>query len=323
MAVLLALLIASASGIDPETEAVMGRRKPPAERNIRANRAAGGVPALDPALEECADLARQDGTAALVRANQWIARSDTPAARQCLGLAHAQAEHFGEAATAFRDGARLAGADAVTAARLWAQAGNALLAGGDMPGALSALDSALGGAALPDGLARGEAYLDRARAKVALKDVAGARADLDNAVRLAAQDPLAWLLSATLARRMNDLPLAHRHIAQAAALADDDASVALEQGVIAAMEQDDAAARLAFRKAQRLGVGTPVADAARNYLAQLGEAAPANPLSLSRGRSLSWSRPGPFCTASPPHRKCRRSGHRRGVRSRNSPASRS
>ncbi|MET0240501.1 MAG: tetratricopeptide repeat protein [Sphingobium sp.] len=277
MSVLLALLVASASGMDPETEAVMGRRKPPAERRIKPYPKAS-PPVIDPALEDCANLAQRDSAAAIKRARDWIVRTDGPAPRQCLGLAEAQAGRWAEAATAFRDGARLAGTDGGTAARLWAQAGNAALAGGDMPGALSALDKALTGNALPNGLERGEAYLDRARARVAQKDEAGARADLDSAIGMAPQDPLVWLLSATLARRMDDLPLAKQHISQAVRLAGDDASVLLEQGVIAALGHDDATARTAFRTAARIGAGTPVADKASAYLAQLGDepvAAPA------------------------------------------------
>jgi len=259
-----------AAGIDPETEAVMGRRKPPAERRIKPReeeKAAG--PAIDPALEDCVELARKDRTAALAKARAWIARGNSASAQQCLGFAEAQGEQWTDAAAAFREGARLSGADGVSAARLWAQAGNAALLGGEPAAAVASLDNALGGDGLPDGLARGEVYLDRARAHVALKDLPGARGDLNEALRLAPQDPLAWLLSATLARRMNDLPLAERHIGEAAARAGDDASVSLEQGVIAALTSQDDTARAAFAKAEKLGNGTPVASAAKAYLSQL------------------------------------------------------
>ena len=267
-------LLLLAAGIDPEMEAVMGHRKPPAERRIKPVEAKETATAIDPALEECADLARRDSSAAMAKARAWIARSNGPAAQQCLGFAQAKGQHWTDAAAAFREGARLAGSDRATAARLWSQAGNAALLAGDVAGAVTALNHALATGALPDGLARGEAFLDRARAHVALKDVASARADLDEALRLAPQDPLAWLLSATLARRMNDLPLARRHIAEAVKRADDDASIALEQGVIAALDQNDVTARAAFLRAERLGAGTPVENIAKAYLGQLGDAAP-------------------------------------------------
>lgn len=279
MSLTLAIVVLAAQGVSPEVDAVMGRRKAPAERRMRQDAA----PALDPALEECADLASRDPAAALASARKWIARTDEPLARQCLGLAHAQTQDWTSAAADFREGARLAAGDKGTAARLWAQAGNAALAGGDMPAALSALDTALAGTTLPDGLERGEASLDRARVKVAMKDEAGARADLDTAIRLAPQDPLVWLLSATLARRMNDLPLAKKHIAEAAARADDDASVAIEQGVIAALDHDDAAAIAAFRKARSMGTDPAVVATAERYLAQFGDTPPAaSPIDTSK-----------------------------------------
>jgi tetratricopeptide (TPR) repeat protein len=272
MSLLLAMLIATASGYDPVTDAVMGPRKPPAERRMKGRPVAAKPSPIDPELEECVALARRDNAAAIARAQAWVAKSDGPAARQCLGFAQAEAKHWPEAVAAFNAGARLAGTDSVTAARLWAQAGNAALAGNDFPAALSALDKALEGG-LPDGLAKGEAYLDRARARVAMKDEPGARADLDTALRLAPQDPLAWLLSATLARRMDDLPLARRHIAEAVSLADDDAAVALEQGVIAALSGDDRAAGAAFNRARTLAPGTATASAATAYLSQLDSSA--------------------------------------------------
>src|SRR3546814_14670493 len=70
---------------------------------------------------------------------------------------------------------------------------------------------------------------DLARALVAMDKLAEARPDIDKALSEVPKDPLAWLLSATLARRMDNLPVAPEHIAQAVALSPDDASVALEE----------------------------------------------------------------------------------------------
>src|SRR3546814_8638890 len=83
---------------------------------------------------------------------------------------------------------------------------------------------------IPDGLEKGEIYLDRARALVAMDKLAEARPDIDKALSEVPKDPPAWLLSATLARRMDNLPVAQEHIAQAVALSPDDPSVALEEG---------------------------------------------------------------------------------------------
>ena len=86
------------------------------------------------------------------------------------------------------------------------------------------------------GLALGEAHLDRARALVAAGDAGGARADLDRALADAPADPLAWLLSATLARRMRRPRRAHGPISpRRSSSSADDASVQLEAGNIAAL----------------------------------------------------------------------------------------
>lgn len=267
MSLLIALLAAGGPATSPEIEAVMGHRKPRAERRMQARPGPASLPVPDAALSECADEARRDAAAALVRARAWIARMDGPSAQQCLGLALAANGQWREAATAF--GAGAAAGEGRTAARLWAQAGNAAMVGGDPATARASLDRALTDGALPDGLEKGEAYLDRARARVAMKDDVGARGDLDAAIRLAPADPLAWLLSATLARRMDDLTTARRHIDHAVRLAPDDASVALEQGVVAALMHNDASARDAFNRARLLARGGPVGEAASAYLAQL------------------------------------------------------
>jgi Tfp pilus assembly protein PilF len=86
------------------------------------------------------------------------------------------------------------------AANYRAQAGNAWLAAGDVPKARSNLDTALIAGTL-EGLALGEAQLDHARVLVAAGEPEGARRDIDMALKTAGDDPLAWLLSATLARQ--------------------------------------------------------------------------------------------------------------------------
>ena len=70
--------------------------------------------------------------------------------------------------------------------------------------------------------------------------------DLDQAEKLATDDPLVWLLSATLARRAGNLPRALDDIQQAMKLASDDASIALEGGNIAMASDKPDAARTAW-----------------------------------------------------------------------------
>ncbi len=177
-------------------------------------------------------------------------------------MSYAARQRWSAAAEAFEQAAREAEvAKDPRAANYWAQAGNARLAEGDRAAAGNALDAALATGSLT-GLARGEAQLDRARVRVAAGDLPGARADLDRALRDAPADPLAWLLSATLARRMNDLPRARTDIAEALRRSGDDASVQLEAGNIAGLSDDAGAARAAFEAVRRLAPDSAQARAA-------------------------------------------------------------
>lgn len=220
-------------------------------------------------FEACAALAERDPARALDQAGAWRLQGGGLLARQCEGLAYVAQKRWLPAATAFEAAARLAERDADgRASTLWVQAGNAALAGGDAAKARTALDAALARGTLT-GEALGEAHLDRARARAALGDLPGARTDLDQAIKLAPADPLGWLLSATLARRMNDLPRAQADIAEAATRSPDDASVAYEAGNIAMLGGNEAAARTAWAGAAKLQPSAPAGRAAAEALARL------------------------------------------------------
>lgn len=220
-------------------------------------------------FDQCHDTATDDPAQGIVDANEWLIQGGGFLARQCLGFAFAKNANFAAAATTFAQAAHEAEtARDWRAANLWAQAGNAALAAGDAATARQHLDAALVQGRLT-GLQLGEAYLDRARAAIAMQDWATARADLDAAARDAAQDPLVWLLSATLARRQNDLVRAQADIQQAAALAPRDAAIALEAGNIAAADQRLDAARASWQSAVTLGGTSDIARAAQDRLAQL------------------------------------------------------
>jgi tetratricopeptide (TPR) repeat protein len=233
--------------------------------------AAATLPAATPErarYESCVALARTSPANAVVAAQGWRIEGGGVAARQCEGLAYAAQAKWLEAATAFENGAALAMSQGdVRAADLLLQAGNAALAGSDAARAIKSLDAALATGVLA-GEQAGEAHLDRGRAHAALGHTPEARADLDQAQKLVPADPLAWLLSATLARRANDLPRAKADIAQATKLAGDDSSVALEGGNIAHVAGDLAAARTAWERAVRLQPTSAAAKAAAQNLAQ-------------------------------------------------------
>ncbi|MGF1550553.1 MAG: hypothetical protein ACFBQW_08525, partial [Sphingomonadaceae bacterium] len=79
-----------------------------------------------------------------------------------------------------------------------------------------------------------------------------ARADLDRAVELLPGDPVAWYLSAALARRQDDLARAGGDIALALALAPEEPEILLEAGNIALLYDEPLAARGFWRKAAEI-----------------------------------------------------------------------
>jgi tetratricopeptide (TPR) repeat protein len=203
----------------------------------------------------CAALARSDPARAIAEANAWRLVGGGVSARQCLGLAYVADERWMSAATAFEQAARDAqNSNDARVGALWSQAGNAALAGGEAAKARGYLDSALATGTLSVAM-RGEVELDRARADVALNDPVAARTDLNRAIQHVPQDPMVWLLSATLARKQGDAERAAADITEAIKLAPDDPDVALEEGNVRAVAGDLAGARLAWQRAVKTGGG--------------------------------------------------------------------
>lgn len=221
------------------------------------------------ASESCIDQVRTDPVAAVESARSWGAAGGGALARQCLGLAYAAQERWAEAAAAFEQAATSVQAgEEAAAAGLWVQAGNARLAAADARGAVAAFDKALVSGRLT-GAAKGELRLDRARANVLAGDMAAARTDLDDALKLVPDDPLAWLLSASLARRTGDLDRAAADIGEAGKRSADDASVALEAGRIALASNATEAAKVAFQAAVKAQPGSDAGKAAQAELDRL------------------------------------------------------
>ncbi|GAY20507.1 tetratricopeptide repeat protein [Sphingobium fuliginis] len=280
---LLPLLLLAPQAYDPEVEAVMSRkRKERAEAAASASAAParsgagaseGRIPVPDKyaaKFQACLDQAVEAPDKGVAFAQQWRIDGGSFYARNCMGFAYARAERWAPAIVAFEQGADEAerNGEMVQSGRLWAQAGNAALAGGDAAKARDDFDAALA-RGLPDGLEKGEVHLDRARALVALNDVKGARASLDAALDQVPRDPLAWLLSATLARRSGEMKLAQAHIARAVQLSPDDASVALEEGNIAILTDHEDVARSAWQRAVKLAAEAPAGKAAADNLSRL------------------------------------------------------
>lgn len=222
----------------------------------------------------CVELARTTPRDAEIESTRWRIAGGGYLARQCLGIAYANEARWEAAADEFTAAAEAAEvAHDARAAQFWAQAGNSALASGNGARARAALDAAIAAATLK-GLALGEAYFDRGRAFVVLGDLPAARADIDRAIVHARADPLVWLGSAALARRMGDQRRAKADIARAHDLAPDDASVMLEIGNIAARDGDAGAARAAWAEAVRLQPNSEAAGIAREALKQFDSPKP-------------------------------------------------
>ncbi len=242
------------------------------------------VQAAQPSLEQdrltvCLDQARTDPATAITTADEWLAEASgagRSAPQQCLGTAYVSLLRWDAARDAFM-GARDARAESEGAARarLGAMAGNAALAGRHAEEALAMLDQALA-----DARGAGQVELagtisaDRAKALVALGRQQEAVPALDAARRDAPQQAAVWLLSATLARRMEQLDQAQSYIQTAATLTPDDPAIGLEAGLIAALSGRDDAARASWRSVIDRAPGSPPAKEAAEYLAQLDGAPP-------------------------------------------------
>lgn len=235
---------------------------------LAATQSGPPAPPLEQRYDKCIALATSDPDAGAAEAGRWRLAGGGLLARQCLGIAYANKGNWAGAAGEFEAAARAAEvAKDFRAAAFWAQSGNAWLAAGDPTRARAALDAAVAAGTLT-GQDRGEVYLDRARAQVAGKQLEGARVDLDLALTDAPADPLAWLLSATLARKMDDLPRAKKDIAEALKRSGDDASVQLEAGNIAALAGDADGAKAAWRQAASIAPDSPAGKNAQIALSQ-------------------------------------------------------
>ena len=269
----LPLLLLTPQAYDPEIEAVMNRPKKEAQAPVPSPAADGRIPVPEKyakPFQACLDEAIQSPEQGVAFAQKWRLEGGSFYARHCMGFAYARAERWAPAIVSFEQAADEAerSGEMAQSARLWAQAGNAALAAGDPAKARTSFDAALA-RGLPDGVEKGETHLDRARALVALGEVKEARDSLDVALAQVPQDPLAWLLSATLARRAGELKLAQAHIARAVQLSPDDASVALEEGNIAVLTDHADIARSAWQRAVKLAPQSPAGKAAADNLTRL------------------------------------------------------
>ena len=226
-------------------------------------------------LANCLAQANSEPDDALDTASEWLKATSGAGAtgpQICLGTAFAGLERWREAQDAFiaaRDAALPA--DHLTRARTGIMAGNAALGGGAPVEALAVLDVAHGdaSAAVANNLLGGIA-IDRARALVLLKRPEAAADALAEARKAAPEDATAWLLSATISRRLGRLAEAQTEIETAARLAPTDPDVGLEAGVIAVLAGHAEAARKSWQSVVTADLDGPAGKQAAAYLRQIG-----------------------------------------------------
>lgn len=250
----------------------------------QANAPEAAIPAALPTVEDdrllaCKREARSDPAQAINTAVEWLQGASGPPAslpQECLGFAYMGILRWQAAKDSFvlaRD-ARVFD-DHAERARLGAMAGNAALAGDANGQALVLLQTAQDDAiAAQDRAMAGQIASEKARALVGLGRTTDAATALEEARDLAPQNAEVWLLSATLARRMDDLPSAQGWIGTAAGLDPANPSIGLEAGVIAALAGFPEAARDSWLSVIATAGSTPQAETARGYLEQLGVEVP-------------------------------------------------
>ncbi len=232
-------------------------------------------------FSECLAAAQADPEVALEGAQAWLATLTGPKraeAHRCIGNIASLSEDWTAAETAFL----AARSDALPTdnayrARMALLAANAALSrDGGGTAALSALDLAHNDAGSSlDAAFAGTVAVDRARALVLLDRLPEAKVALAEARAAAPSNPTAWLLSATLSRRMGELGPAQAQIEQAAQLLPIDPEIGLEAGVIAVLSGRDSSARRSWQSVIAAAPGTPIAGTAQGYIDQLS--APSTP----------------------------------------------
>ena len=223
--------------------------------------------------QECITHAANNAASTIVEAQLWLKENGGFLGQECLATALASDFKFAQAAPVFvqaAKGAETAGDS--RAATFWAQAGNAAIAADQPIDAIMALDSALASTALTNA-ERGDVLIDKARALVAAKREKDAEVPLTEARRIAPENAIGWLMSATLQRRLGALTQAQAFISTAAALAPREPAIALEAGNIAAAAGNDAAAKRAWEQVIAIAPDSRQAVTAKARLAGL-EASP-------------------------------------------------
>ncbi|WP_199555884.1 tetratricopeptide repeat protein [Sandaracinobacteroides hominis] len=228
----------------------------------------------DPSLDRkrydgCVRAIPTDAKKAEQFAIEWQGMGGGLPARHCQALALMQQQQFTAAASTLSKAAQQAEVEkSPLAADFWSQAGNAAFLAGDNMGAVGYFTTALKSAGEFAPQRTANILLDRARTYTDMRDFVAARADLDKALQLNKFDPVAWMLSAALARRQGDIGRASTDIARASTLDSANPDILFEQGNVAAANKDEANARKLWEMTVKSAPGSPAAELAAKALAE-------------------------------------------------------
>ena len=194
------------------------------------------VPTAREAYLDCIRMAAEEPEKAKRLAEQWVAEDGGAAPRHCLSMAELRLGNASGASATLAAAARIAEAEgAPQTSALYAEAGNAALAGGEFARAEEFFGRALVALQRGQEAARAEIYVDRARAYAALGRLNNARADLFSATQDDPGSHSAWLLLAAAERRAGNSAGAESAIKEAIRLAPEDAGTLEEAARIATM----------------------------------------------------------------------------------------
>lgn len=256
--------------LPPGSEEDILNRQPRNETNVIEDPTAAWLSQCLDQLEEDASRAH---SLAQIRRNE-VTGADRVMANLCLGLASTELGLWDDARTAFLAARKETPEDEMrTRARFAMMAGNAALSQGDAEGAAELLQTAQEEAKLAaSATLQALAAIDASRALVALGRSEQALTALETATGLAPDNGEAWLLKATLLRRLERLDEAQAAIERAVELNPVDIQVGLEAGVIAVLSGREEAARQSWQSVIDSQPDSLAAQTARDYIAQLGPA---------------------------------------------------
>ena len=218
--------------------------------------------------QNCLSLANLNPIGALGVAAEWSKAKGGGPAEHCMAMALVELRRYPEAATRLDALGRAPGMGNLRPS-IFDQAGNAWMLAGDAARAAASFSAALALSANDADL-----YADLARAQAMQKKWDAAESDLNAALALQPRRADLLILRASALEAQGKLRDARDDVDAALAIRPNSAEALVQRGEIARRAGDLGGARRDFQAALKIAGGGEAADAARNGLSLLDEAAP-------------------------------------------------